>query len=123
MSIRTAPEASSSSSSRVCALSAAPAAGAAPIAPVVHSAPVVHPAPSAQGAMGFASLAGLTGLAGLACTDRDLLDAMTRAIVKKLMNSPLQEARALIAQGEHARLESLLQAMGVEAADPTETDG
>jgi len=55
--------------------------------------------------------------------DRELLDAMTRAIVKKLMNSPLQEARALIAQGEHARLESLLQAMGVEAADPTETDG
>ena len=98
MSIRTAPEASSSSSSsspsRVGALSAAPAGCAAPIAPVVHSAPVVHPAPSAQGAIGLASLAGLTGLAGLAglpglaCTDRDLLDAYLDRGITDIVSVP-----------------------------------
>jgi len=51
-------------------------------------------------------------LAGLSDKDRRAVEAMTRAIVKKVLHSPLSRARALASEGERAAVDDLLRALG-----------
>jgi glutamyl-tRNA reductase len=55
-------------------------------------------------------------LAGLSDKDRRAVEAMTRAIVKKVLHSPLSRARALASDGEREAVQDLLRALG--APDP-----
>ena len=51
-------------------------------------------------------------LEGLSDKDRRAVEAMTRAIVKKVLHSPLSRARALASEGERAAVDDLLRALG-----------
>lgn len=54
----------------------------------------------------------LAGLPSLDAQQQAILDAMTRAIVKKVLHMPLSKARALAAAGEVERLDVLLGQLG-----------
>ncbi len=44
--------------------------------------------------------------------DREVVEAMTRAMVKKILHDPIQQARALAERGDHAALEQLTAGWG-----------
>ena len=54
----------------------------------------------------------------LAPADRKIIDAMTRAIVKKVLHRPLMRARELARQGDTAQLQLLLDALLDPALEP-----
>ncbi len=56
-------------------------------------------------------------LDGLDPKERKAVEAMTRAIVKKLLHAPLSSARALAAEGESAEVARLLAALGAPRDD------
>ena len=51
-------------------------------------------------------------LEGLGDRERRAVEAMTRAIVKKVLHPPLSHARSLAAAGERRAVQDLLQALG-----------
>jgi glutamyl-tRNA reductase len=55
-------------------------------------------------------------LSGLGPEQQDAVDAMTRAIVKKILHQPLSQVRAWAESGELEHLESVFAAFG-EVAD------
>jgi glutamyl-tRNA reductase len=62
---------------------------------------------------------GLAALGPLPAAQRDVIDAMTRALVKKILHPPLSTARRLAAEGREDELEQLLDGWG-DRAKPTE---
>ena len=53
-------------------------------------------------------------LATLDPTQRDALDAMSRALVKKVLHQPLQVLREAAREGDLERVQTILKAMGEE---------
>lgn len=62
---------------------------------------------------------GLAALGPLPAAQRDVIDAMTRALVKKILHPPLSAARRLAAEGRDGELEQLLDGWS-EAAPPAD---
>lgn len=60
----------------------------------------------------------ISALTDLSDADRRVVEAMTRAIVKKVLHLPVSEARALAESGRFAELETLLHALGADEAPP-----
>jgi glutamyl-tRNA reductase len=56
-------------------------------------------------------------LKNLSSKDREAIDAMTRAIVKKVLHPAMQQSRGLAEQGDLLRLQAVLNALGVETED------
>jgi len=54
--------------------------------------------------------------------DRQAVEAMTRAIVKKVLHPPLSRARALAAEGERDAVQELLSALGADGAQKERDD-